>query len=174
MDFAKNKQSIKIRFELPEDEARIHHVTTEAFKTMPYSAGMEAPIIDQLRKDGDLTLSLVAVDNGVVNGHIAFSPVTINCVHDGWFGLGPVSVWPTFQKMGWGSLLINKGLELLRARDAKGCVLIGDPKYYSRFGLKSYGQLRYGELNVELVQCIVFDGPIPRGELKFSPAFDLE
>ncbi len=84
---------MEIRPERPEDIDTIRTLTTAAFHPMPYSSGTEAAIIDALRQAGALTLSLVAIHDGDVAGHVAFSPVTINGAASGWYGLGPVSVW---------------------------------------------------------------------------------
>ncbi len=121
-----------IRHERPGDEEAIHRLTTAAFAPMPFSNGSEAPIIRALRESGDLTLSLVAEEDGTVIGHVAFSPVTIAGIHEGWFGLGPVSVWPERQRQGIGKALILKGLESLKERSARGCALIGNPEIYRR------------------------------------------
>ncbi len=86
-----------IRKETIEDIASIRELTKRAFEPMPYSNGTEPIIIEALRQDGELTLSLVAEDHGVIVGQITFSPVTIDGEHDGWFGLGPVSVEPEKQ-----------------------------------------------------------------------------
>ncbi len=160
-----------IRPEQRGEEQVIHHLTQVAFATMPYSDHTEGPIIDALRKDGDLTLSLVAVEEGRIVGHIAFSPVTIDGRHDGWYGLGPISVSPELQRRGIGKGLIVAGLDQLRELGAAGCVLIGDPAYYSRVGFVSNGALQYGELDCSLVQFIILSGSEPRGRLKFAPGF---
>lgn len=76
-----------IRGERPSDESVIHDLTVRAFKPMSYSDGTEASIIRLLRQSGQLTLSIVAEDHGTIIGHAAFSPVTIDGVHGGWFGL---------------------------------------------------------------------------------------
>ena len=111
---------VQIRTERPADDAAIHALTRVAFEPMPFSSGTEAPIVRALRSSGDLTLSLVAEDDGVIVGHIAFSPVTIDGVHGGWFGLGPISVRADRQRQGIGKALIARGLELLRQRGAAG------------------------------------------------------
>lgn len=160
-----------IRNEKPHDHEAIHALTARAFETMPFSDGSEAPIIRMLRASGDLTISLVAEENGEVVGHIAFSPATIDGRHDGWFGLGPVSVEPTRQKRGIGRTLIEEGLSLLKERGARGCALIGSPDFYSRFGFRSDGRLAYGSLDKSYIQWIVLEGQPPIGELKFAPAF---
>lgn len=169
----KLKPKITIRFERPGDEERIDVLTTEAFKTASHSNGDEALIIKRLRENHDLVISLVAVSGNEILGHVAFSPVTIDGVHNRWFGLAPVSVAPSRQRQGVGSLLIRRGLELLKERGAKGCALIGDPVYYSRFGFKSNGRLHYGDLETHFVQSLAFAGLQPQGELKFSRAFDV-
>lgn len=119
---------MKIRGERPADDLAIHELTRVAFEPMPFSSGTEAPIIRALRASGDLTLSLVAEDDGVIVGHIAFSPVTIDGVHAGWFGLGPISVSADRQRQGIGKALIARGLELLRQQGAAGVALIGNPE----------------------------------------------
>ncbi|WP_298672346.1 GNAT family N-acetyltransferase [uncultured Sphingomonas sp.] len=85
---------MQIRPEKLEDEEFIRAVTTSAFLEAEHSDGNEAAIVDGLRKAGALTISLVAADGGNIVGHVAFSPVMIDGVLDGWFGLGPVSVDP--------------------------------------------------------------------------------
>ena len=77
-----------IRPERPDDVDAIDRLTIAAFEPQWFSDGSEAPIVRSLRASGDLTLSLVAEDDGDVVGHVAFSPVTIDGSHDGWFGLG--------------------------------------------------------------------------------------
>ena len=164
---------LTIRSERPGDEAAIHDLTQAAFATMPYSSGTEGPIIRALRASGDLTLSLVAEDGGKVVGHIAFSPVSIDGEHDGWFGLGPISVSADRQKQGIGKTLIHEGLTRLKAMGAKGCVLIGNPAVYQSSGFESDGQLAYGDLDRKYIQRIVLTGPSPQGAITYSPAFDV-
>ena len=83
---------MEIREETPADEEAIFTLTTAAFEPMPFSSGTEATIIDNLRSDGDLTLSLVATIDNIIVGHITFSPVKVDRQKKHWFGLGPVSV----------------------------------------------------------------------------------
>ena len=164
---------MQIRTEQPADDAAIHELTRVAFEPMPFSSGTEAPIVRALRAAGDLTLSLVAEEEGAIVGHIAFSPVTIDGVHAGWFGLGPISVRADRQRQGIGKALIARGLKLLREQGAAGVALIGNPDIYGRVGFESDGLLAYGDLDRRFVQRLVFSGPPPRGELKFAPGFDI-
>lgn len=161
-----------IRPEQSGDEQTIHDLTIAAFKTTPYSSGSEAPIIAGLRKGGDLAVSLVAVRGEDIVGHVAFSPVTIGVESGGWYGLGPISVRPDIQRQGIGSALIEEGLSILRAKEAKGCVLVGDPAYYRRFGFRSYDNLSYQEVPTQYVQLLSFHSEPATGEVKFSPAFN--
>lgn len=164
---------MQIRTERPADDAAIDDLTRVAFEPMPFSSGTEAPIIRALRTAGDLTLSLVAEEEGPIVGHIAFSPVTIAGVHGGWFGLGPIAVRADRQRQGIGKALIARGLELLRQRGAAGVALIGNPDIYGRVGFESDGLLAYGDLDRRYVQRLVLSGPPPRGELRFAPGFDV-
>lgn len=139
---------------------------------MPFSQGDEADCIDKLRSDGDLTLSLVAMVDGELVGHIAFSPVFLNDEFARWYGLGPVSVAPARQRHGIGTALVNEGLSKLKGRNALGCVLIGDPNYYSRFGFVGDGQLTYRDLAPQLIQWLAFHDQKPAGTLRFSPGLE--
>lgn len=163
---------MEIRPERPEDWEAIHGLTKAAFAPMSYSQGDEAECIDKLRRDGDMSLSLVAIEGPEVVGHIAFSPVFLNEVVDGWFGLGPISVRPHLQRSGIGTALIKHGLAELKRKGALGCVLIGDPAYYGRFGFVGDGRLSYRDLPNEVVQWVAFGEATPMGVLRFSPGLE--
>jgi GNAT superfamily N-acetyltransferase len=115
--------SIVIRPETPADTAAIAAVTREAFRHAAHSSQTEHLIVDALRSAGALTLSLVAVAEGEIVGHIAFSPVTIDRQPTRWLGLGPLSVAPPRQRQGIGSLLVRAGLDELRQQQSAGCLL---------------------------------------------------
>jgi len=165
--------SVMIRPERPGDEEAIHELTQTAFASMPYSSGTEGPIVRALRLSGDLTLSLVSEDDDVIIGHVAFSPVSIDGIHDHWFGLGPISVKADRRKQGIGKALIGEGLKRLKAMGARGCALIGSPDVYRSSGFEAAEQLSYGGLDRKYIQRIVFSGPEPKGALTYSPAFDV-
>lgn len=163
---------MKIRPETNDDIDAIFALTKAAFDPMPYSDGNEAECVDKLRADGDLHISLVAEDNGTIVGHIAFSPVTISETSDLWYGLGPVSAAPDRQKSGIGTVLIKTGLKILRDRGVAGCVLIGDPGYYCRFGFVGDGRITYRDLETKYVQWISLDGSTPSGEVTYAPGLE--
>ncbi|WP_108680598.1 GNAT family N-acetyltransferase [Methyloceanibacter sp. wino2] len=164
---------MKIRPEVPTDEAAIDRVVDGAFASGSHANHAEAAIVRALRASGDMTLSLVAEIAETVVGHIAFSPVVIDGTHGDWFGLGPLAVEPGHQRQGAGSALVNRGLDDLRKNGAAGCVVLGDPCFYGRFGFESDGALRYGDLPTRYIQRIVFAGGTPSGEIHYAPAFDL-
>ena len=113
-------QKITIRNETPQDAAVIREITIAAFESMEISSHTEQFIIEALRTAKALTISLVAEVDGHVVGHIAFSPVTISDGSDNWYGLGPVSVLPQYQRMGIGKALIDEGLTRLRGLECSG------------------------------------------------------
>ena len=128
-----------IRNETHSDIEAISEVTITAFQNLAISNHTEQFIINALRAANALTISLVAEVDGKVVGHIAFSPIAISDGSLNWYGLGPISVLPKYQKQGIGKSLILKGLSLLKDMGGQGCALVGDPNYYKRFGFKSIG-----------------------------------
>jgi putative acetyltransferase len=164
---------MQIRQERPEDAATIRALTEAAFKGMPFSDQTESKVIDGLRAAGALSLSLVATEGGEVVGHVAFSRVRINGEAGDWYGLGPVSVWPDRQRKGVGQALIREGLQRLQSLGAAGCVLVGDPGYYRRFGFENDPDLHYAHAPRWAFQRLTLDGCRPRGEVSFHPAFDV-
>jgi putative acetyltransferase len=116
-----------IRSETNDDIDTIAEVTIAAFRTLEISSHAEHFIVAALRASHALTVSLVAELNGCVMGHIAFSPVTLSDGPRDWYGLGPVSVLPEYQRQGVGKALIREGLARLRGMRARGCCLVGYP-----------------------------------------------
>jgi putative acetyltransferase len=163
---------ILIRSERPTDKDAIQKVTSEAFAGKPYSNQAEHLIVDALRDAGALSLSLVAEVNEEVVGHVSFSLVTINGNAVDWYGIGPVSVSPTYQLQSIGSKLIKAGLAKIREAGAKGCVLEGSPQYYQRFGFKTYPDLVYeGSPAPEYFMALPFYDEVPHGKVEFHKSF---
>lgn len=133
--------NLTIRPETPSDYAEIYALTKRAFAPMPYAGGDEQDLIDKLRDAGALAISLVAEQDGRIVGHVAFSPAFAADGSEGWYALGPVSAEPELKHQGIGSAIIKAGIALLRERDAAGCVLVGNPAYYSRFGFLPFPDL---------------------------------
>ena len=163
---------MQIRPETLSDQRAIHFLTEAAFKIAPHSNQTEARIIDSLRLAGALTISLVAGEADSLLGHVAFSPVMIREAIGDWYGLGPVSVRPDRQRRGVGAALIRNGLERLVALKAAGCVVLGEPSYYGRFGFESDAELYYGDAPRAYFQRLIFHGSSPKGEVTYHPGFD--
>jgi putative acetyltransferase len=163
---------MKIRDECPQDVDAIYALTRDAFATMPFSAGDEQDLINALREDGALFLSLVAVRGEEIVGHIAFSRVKIDGKPGDWFDLGPVSVKPPLQSLGIGSALIREGLSRLKAMGAHGCVLLGYPSYYGRFGFAHDPGLTYLGVANPNFQQLTWHGTTPQGDVMYQPAFN--
>lgn len=120
-----------IRSEKPDDLTAIHRVNELAF-----GQPAEANLVEVLRRNGKVVISLVAVENDEVVGHILFSPATIeaddrivNIV-----GLAPMAVLPAYQNRGIGSALVKAGLEECRKAGHAAVIVLGHPEYYPRFG----------------------------------------
>jgi putative acetyltransferase len=163
--------SLVIRPECQDDESAISEVTRQAFLSHPYSSHTEHFIVQALREANALTISLVAERFGHIAGHIAFSPVAISDGTLGWFGLGPVSVLPSLQKQGIGGALIKLGLSLLRERGAAGCVLLGEPPLYGRFGFTNHPTLVLPAVPQEFFLALAFGSVIPQGVVTYHAAF---
>jgi putative acetyltransferase len=160
-----------IRPEKPSDYETISQIHLAAFATCPYSQLTEHLIVEGLRADHALSVSLVAEIDGKVVGHIAFSMAIIDGKECGWYLLGPVGVFPALQRQGIGQALVNEGLKRIKELGAKGCVLVGDPAYYCRFGFQNNCPLRMEGVPPEFVQALPMGGEIPKGELGHHPAF---
>lgn len=163
-----------IREELPSDVMAIHAVTVAAFLNAPHTAHTEQFIVDALRKAGALFVSLVAEQAGSVVGHVAVSPVTVSDGSSGWYGLGPISVIPELQGQGIGSLLMKEALQRLRETGAAGCVLVGEPAYYSRFGFKAESEIVLPDVPPEYIQVLAFGPSLPRGIVTFHESFSAQ
>ena len=167
--------AVAVRDERAADLAAIAAVQQAAFRDHPFSRHDEARIVARLRERGALSLSLVAQasDSGEILGHIAFSPVRIAGQDCGWYGLGPVAVLPAAQRRGLGSALIEAGLARLHERGAAGCVLLGDPAYYGRFGFALQTGLQLPGVPANHFMALRLDGakPWPTGTVSYDLAF---
>lgn len=160
-----------IRNEIESDIPVIGEITKRAFATLAISQHTEQFIIAGLRAAGALTVSLVAELEGKVAGHVAFSPVTISDGTPDWYGLGPVSVLPEHQRQGIGSALVREGLARLRAKGGRGCMLVGEPDYYQRFGFRNLPSLTLEGVPQQYFLALPFADQIPAGIVVFHPAF---
>ena len=165
------KMEIRIRPEQPGDIAVIAEINRTAFLGHPHSSQNEHLIVNGLRRDGKLALSLVAETGGGVIGHIAFSGVDISDGSLGWFGLGPLAVRKPMRHRGVGSALVRKGLQLLRERGASGCVVLGDPGFYSRFGFAAVPEIMIEGESQEFFLALPFHGGQTSGVVTYHRIF---
>ena len=124
--------SLLLRPETPDDLPGIRLVNERAFPTQA-----EADLVDLARARGKVALSLAAIAEGQVVGHVLFTPVALDPPRpelSTGLGLGPIAVLPEYQRTGIGSRLMRAGLEHVRRLDYAFVVLLGSPAYYSRFG----------------------------------------
>ncbi len=120
-----------VRAETPADVASIRDLVRAAF-----AGDVEADLVDDLRRDGDLLLSMVAEDAGQIVGHIGFSRVRISHQAQRVPGvsLAPLSVAPKRQRRGVGAALVRAGHAQLQAAGETIVFVLGDAGYYGRFG----------------------------------------
>jgi putative acetyltransferase len=121
---------VLVRKEYPADIAAVRELVNASFPTHA-----EAELVDALRAAGRLAISLVGVAGGAVIGHVAFSPVTVEGATLG-LGLGPVTVHADWRRRGLGARLVRDGLSLCRNAAVGLVVVLGDPRYYARFGFE--------------------------------------
>ena len=155
-----------IRPETPGDTAAIHALVAACFPTEA-----EARLIDALRAAGRLTLSLVAVEDGQIAGHVGFSPMT---GLDGGLGLAPLAVRADQRRRGIGAALVREGLAACARIGARFVVVLGDPAYYSRFGFAPAGRWglsgEYG--GGDAFQALeLVPGAIGPGLVRYAPEF---
>lgn len=122
---------ITIRPEQPDDIAAVREINETAF-----GQPTEAAIVDTLRTACPDAVSLVAVEDDRIVGHIFFSPVFVSAGNEATQGMGlaPMAVLPERQRQGIGSLLVRAGIETLRERNCPFIIVLGHPEYYPRFG----------------------------------------
>jgi putative acetyltransferase len=117
----------EIRDERPDDVEAIRAVNRRAF-----GQNQEADLVDALRSAGAVLVSLVAIVNELVVGHILYSPASIAGVRGA--ALGPMSVLPEYQRQGIGSKLVQAGNRALEAAGCPFIIVVGHPEFYPRFG----------------------------------------
>lgn len=160
-----------IRPERPSDLGAIDAIHRAAFAGHPHSKGAEGAIVRALRRRGTLAVSLVAELDGAPVGHIAISPVRISDGTSGWYGLGPLAVRPVNQRSGIGQRLVLGAMHWLRTSGALGCLVVGEPAYYARFGFLPNARLRFPGVPPEFFQTLCFGGTTPQGCVTYDEAF---
>jgi putative acetyltransferase len=162
-----------------EEEKHIDAVRDIVRAAFPTEA--ESKLVDALRANGKAAISLVAVSDEKVLGHILFSPVSTAPPGEArGLGLAPVAVHPEAQSQGIGSQLIREGLRVCEELGFDYCVVLGGPKYYQRFGFEkasAHGlQNEYG-VDEEFMVIRFGNGSPPAAMtgalVKYAPEFGL-
>lgn len=165
--------NVVIRPELTSDADDIAAVTEAAFRDAAHTDHTEHFIVAALRAAGALSVSLVAQQDGRIVGHVAVSTVAVSDGARGWYGLGPISVLPAMQGRGIGERLMRSALTELKDNGAAGCVLLGDPAYYQRFGFKAEPRLVLPGVPAQYFQALAFGASLPRGIVSYHAAFNV-
>jgi putative acetyltransferase len=169
--------TVTIREEQPEDIEAIRYVNQTAF-----GQHQESRLVDTLRANGGILLSLVAIHSSRVVGYILYSPAIISSGSEIIYGsaLGPVAVLPELQRQGIGSELIVTGNQKMREADFPFIVVLGHSEYYPRFGFepaRSYGIKCEWDVPDNLFMIMVMDMELSRfrgisGVVKYRPEFN--
>ena len=155
-----------IQDEEEADRSAIREVVTAAF-----GQSEEADLVDWLRADGDSVISLVAVDEGEIVGHVLFSRMKSALRA---LGMAPVSVLPGRQGSGIGSQLVRAGLERAAEEGWQAVFVVGEPDFYRRFGFDpATAQGFSSPYSGPYLMAIALDGvlAVATGRIEFAPAF---
>lgn len=158
--------AVRVRRETPADRAGIRTIATAAFPSRA-----EADLVDRLRADGDLVLSLVAEAPGGLVGHAALSRMRAPFRA---LGLGPVAVQEGHRRGGVAGRLIEHALALAAEGGWEGVVVLGDPAYYGRFGFAAGLAAGYASPHAgpHLMALALRPEGLPRtGAVEYPPAF---
>lgn len=166
--------NITIRDEAPQDLEAVYTVNEQAF-----GAEAEAELVNLLRSNGKAVISLVADANGMIVGHILFSPVTVEPPRANWNGLGlaPLAVSPEWQRQGIGKELVKHGIERCRSLGIELVVVLGHPEYYPKFGFQKasdFGITNEYQADEAFMVLELVPGTLQRsgGLVKYAPEFN--
>lgn len=156
--------SIEIRKELPNDIEAIRYVNNKAF-----GSTQEGDVVDKLRNSCREFLSLVALIEKEIVGHVLFTPAIIEqsngCIKG--LGLAPMAVLPEFQNKGIGTKLIKAGLDIIKQAGYPFVIVLGHENYYPRFGFQRASDFgltcQWDGVPDEAFMALILDGAEMRG-----------
>lgn len=165
---AGHRQHLSLERSGDRDAVRAVHLAS-------FPGSNEADLVDALRSNGRLSLSVVAIVDDEVVGHVAFSRVTVEGTGGG-VGLAPVAVPPAYRRRGVAAHLIREGLAAVARAGAAFVVVLGDPAYYGRFGFRPASRwgLRDEYGGGDAFQALEFQpGAIPHRQttVRYAPEF---
>jgi putative acetyltransferase len=162
-------RGLVIRPAEPEDFVAIAALVEQAFGQPD-----EARLVERLRADGDAVLELVALNEGVLVGHILFSRLILESDEERCdaVALAPVAVLPARQRSGIGAALIETAHQMLQKQGERLCVVLGEPAYYGRFGYE-HGRARHFicDYQCEALQALAWGRAPETGRLVYPGAF---
>ncbi len=146
----------------------------DALLRAAFPGAVEADLVQRLRADGDLALSLVAEEDGAIIGQVAFVPVALE-PDPGYrvWGLAPISVLPQRQGQGIGSALTEAGLDRAAAAGIGLVLVLGDQNYYGRFGFDTMlaEEIEVAWAGPYFAGLTLIDTAPPRGKATYPAAF---
>jgi putative acetyltransferase len=157
---------LEVRDEKPEDRQSVYHVVSSAF-----GGAAEAALVDQMREDGDALVSLVAEEDGLIVGHVLLSRMAAPFPA---LALAPVSVIPSRQRRGVGSMLVKGAVNRARDEGWAALFVLGDPHYYERFGFSVEAAAGFTSPYAgQHFMVLPLGSPLPAttGELRHAGAF---
>lgn len=156
---------MKIRHERPEDITAIHALHVDCFETE-----VEAKLVDELRADGDAVVSLVIETEGALIGHVMFSRLGAPLPS---LALAPVAVAKPYRAKGVAHGLIREGIDCARAQEEAAVFVLGDPRYYRRFGFKpeTAAGFECAYAGPYLMGLMLVETPVRTGVLTYPAAF---
>ncbi len=160
-----------LRLEEPRDAQQIRDLLEASFPGFG-----EAILVDRLRSDGDLDLSLVAEDQGVVIGYVAFSRLMVEGGEKPFHAvaLAPLAVYPEYQQQGVATQLIREGHACLAAMGITLSVVLGEPSYYGRFGYSNRRAAQFeSPYQSPFLMALSFGAAPWDGRLAYPAAFNL-
>lgn len=162
---------LTIRAATAADAAAITAVLQAAFAQHPHSQNQEYRLVEALRVQGGLSVALCAWQGEQLCGLVCASPVQLPMSAEGWYCIAPLAVLPALQGQGIGQQLMLAVLHKLQAIGAAGCVLVGEPDYYQRFGFSADPALTSAGIPPEYVLSRAFGSQQAQGEIIYHPAF---
>jgi putative acetyltransferase len=162
---------ISLRLESAADAPQIRKLLEASFPGHD-----EAGLVDNLRRQGDMVLSLVAEADALVIGHVLFSRVTVEGEPGSSpaLALAPLAVHPDYQHQGIGTRLVREGHACLAEMGETLSIVVGEPAYYSRFGYNHRRAARFESKYQSPYLMALSFGPAPwEGRLVYPRAFSL-